>query len=73
MELLVIFCAICLKILVTYKKVSSFLPLLVVTKLSGLFLRMEPMQIIKSGGKVAGNTLGGLALIICPESPDYTT
>ncbi len=65
MELLVIFFAICLQIFLTYKKVSPFLSLLVVAILSGLFLGMEPIQILKSFEKGAGSTLGGLALIIC--------
>jgi Gnt-I system high-affinity gluconate transporter len=65
MELLVIFFAICLQIFMTYKKVSPFLSLLVVAVLSGLFLGMEPMHILKSFEKGAGSTLGGLALIIC--------
>ncbi len=65
MELLIIFFAICLQIFLTYKKVSPFLSLLVVAILSGIFLGMEPMQIIKSLEKGVGNTLGGLALIIC--------
>lgn len=65
MELLVIFFAICLQVFLTYKKVSPFLSLLVVALLTGLFLGMEPTQIIKSIEKGAGNTLGGLALIIC--------
>lgn len=65
MELLVIFFAICLQIFLTYKKVSPFLSLLVVAILAGLFLGMEPMQVIKSIEKGVGNTLGGLALIIC--------
>lgn len=65
MELLVIFLAICFQIFLTYKKVSPFLSLLIVAILSGLFLGMEPMLIIKSVEKGVGNTLGGLALIIC--------
>lgn len=65
MELLVIFLAICFQIFLTYKKVSPFLSLLIVAILSGLFLGMEPMQVIKSIEKGVGNTLGGLALIIC--------
>jgi len=65
MELLVIFLAICFQIFLTYKKVSPFLSLLIVAILSGLFLGMEPMQIIASIEKGVGNTLGGLALIIC--------
>jgi Gnt-I system high-affinity gluconate transporter len=65
MELLVIFLAICLQIFLTYKKVSPFLSLLLVAILTGLFLGMEPMQVVKSIEKGVGNTLGGLALIIC--------
>ena len=65
MELIIILFAICLQIFLTFKKVSPFLSLLVVAILSGLFLGMEPMQIIKSVEKGVGNTLGGLALIIC--------
>ncbi len=65
MQLLVIFTAICFQIFLTYKKISPFLSLLIVAILSGLLLGMEPMQVIKSVEKGVGNTLGGLALIIC--------
>ncbi|MEO7048098.1 MAG: gluconate:H+ symporter [Ferruginibacter sp.] len=65
MELIIIFLAICLQVFLTYKKVSPFLSLLIVAILSGLFLGMEPMLILKSIEKGVGNTLGGLALIIC--------
>lgn len=65
MQLLVIFSAIVFQIFLTYKKVSPFLSLLIVAILSGLLLGMEPMQIVKSLEKGVGNTLGGLALIIC--------
>jgi Gnt-I system high-affinity gluconate transporter len=65
MQLLIIFLAICLQIFLTYKKVSPFLSLLIVAILSGLFLGMQPMQIIQSIEKGVANTLGGLALIIC--------
>jgi Gnt-I system high-affinity gluconate transporter len=65
MELLVIFIAVCFQIFLTYKKVSPILSLLIVAILSGLFLGMGPMQIIDSIEKGVGNTLGGLALIIC--------
>jgi Gnt-I system high-affinity gluconate transporter len=65
MELLIIFLAICLQVFLTYKKISPFLSLLIVAILSGLSLGMEPMQIVKSIEKGVGNTLGGLALIIC--------
>jgi Gnt-I system high-affinity gluconate transporter len=65
MELIIIFAAICLQIFLTFKKVSPFLSLLLVAILSGLCLGMEPMQIVRSLEKGVGNTLGGLALIIC--------
>ncbi|RYY29756.1 MAG: gluconate transporter [Chitinophagaceae bacterium] len=65
MELLIIFFAICLQIFLTFKKVSPFLSLLIVAILSGVSLGMEPMQIVRSLEKGVGNTLGGLALIIC--------
>jgi len=65
MQLLIIFLAICIQIFLTYKKVSPFLSLLIVAIISGLLLGMEPMQLIKSIEKGVGNTLGGLALIIC--------
>ena len=65
MKLLIILVAICFQIFLTYKKVSPFLSLLIVAILSGLFLGMAPMQIIGSIEKGVGNTLGGLALIIC--------
>ncbi|MEP7145361.1 MAG: hypothetical protein ABI707_20925 [Ferruginibacter sp.] len=65
MELLAVFFAICLQLFLTYKKVSSFLSLLVAAILSGLFLGMAHMKIIKSVEKGAGNTLGRLGLIIC--------
>lgn len=65
MQLIIIFLAIALQIFLTYKKVSPFLSLLIVAILAGLFLGMEPMQLVKSIEKGVGNTLGGLALIIC--------
>lgn len=65
MELLVIFFAICLQVFMTYKKVSPFLSLLVVAILSGFLLGMEPAAIMQSIEKGVGNTLGGLALVIC--------
>ena len=65
MQLLVIFFAICLQVFLTYKKLSPFLSLLIVAILSGLFLGMEPAQVLKSIEKGVGNTLGGLALIVC--------
>ncbi|MET0634826.1 MAG: gluconate:H+ symporter [Chitinophagaceae bacterium] len=65
MELLVIFLAICLQVFLSYKKISPFLSLLVVALISGILLGMDPALILKSIEKGVGNTLGGLALIIC--------
>ena len=65
MQLLIIFFAICLQIFLSYKKISPFLSLLIVAILTGLFLGMEPVLLIKSIEKGVANTLGGLALIIC--------
>lgn len=65
MILLILFLAICFQIFLTYKKVSPFLSLLFVAILSGLFLGMDPMKIIQSMERGVGNTLSGLALIIC--------
>ena len=65
MQLLIIVLAIALQIFLTYKKVSPFLSLLIVAILAGLFLGMSPEAILKSLKDGVGNTLGGLALIIC--------
>jgi Gnt-I system high-affinity gluconate transporter len=65
MQLLIIILAIALQIFLTYKKVSPFLSLLIVAILAGLFLGMSPEAILKSLKDGVGNTLGGLALIIC--------
>lgn len=65
MQLLIIVLAIALQIFLTYKKVSPFLSLLIVAILAGLFLGMSPEAILKSVKDGVGNTLGGLALIIC--------
>lgn len=65
MELLVIFFAICLQVFLTYKKLGPFLSLLIVAILAGLCLGMQPAQLVSAIEKGVGNTLGGLALIIC--------
>ena len=65
MQLLIIVLAIALQIFLTYKKVSPFLSLLLVAILAGLFLGMKPEAILLSIRNGVGNTLGGLALIIC--------
>jgi Gnt-I system high-affinity gluconate transporter len=65
MQILIIILAIALQIFLTYKKVSPFLSLLIVAILAGLFLGMSPDAILKSIKDGVGNTMGGLALIIC--------
>lgn len=65
MQLLIIVLAIGLQIFLTYKKMSPFLSLLIVAILTGIFLGMEPAAILLSIKKGVGDTLGGLALIIC--------
>jgi Gnt-I system high-affinity gluconate transporter len=57
--------AIALQVFLTVKKVSPFLSLLLVSIIAGLFLGMEPAELVTSIEKGVGSTLGGLALIIC--------
>lgn len=65
MQLFIIISAILIQILLTTKKVSPFLSLLLVAIFSGLLLGMQPQAILKSIEAGVGSTLGGLALIIC--------
>jgi len=65
MTFIIIILAIAFQIFLTYKKVSPFLSLLIVAILSGLFLGMNPGDILTSIKNGVGSTLGGLALIIC--------
>ncbi|AXY75377.1 gluconate transporter [Paraflavitalea soli] len=65
MTILVILLAIALQIFLSAKKVSPFISLLIVAILAGLFLGMQPDQLLASIEKGVGSTLGGLALIIC--------
>ncbi len=65
MTFLVIILAIALQVFLTIKKISPFLSLLIVAILAGLFLGMQPDELLKSIEKGVGSTLGGLALIIC--------
>ncbi|HMS67828.1 MAG TPA: SLC13 family permease [Saprospiraceae bacterium] len=57
--------AIALQVILTVKKMSPFLSLLIVAILSGLALGMSGGEVLKSVEKGVGSTLGGLALIIC--------
>lgn len=65
MTFLIIILAIALQVVLTAKKVSPFLSLLVVAIFAGLSLGMEPAKLLASIEKGVGSTLGGLALIIC--------
>ena len=65
MTFVIIIFAIALQIYLSIKKVNAFLSLLIVAILAGLFLGMQPSAIIKSVESGVGNTLAGLALIIC--------
>jgi len=65
MTFIIIGLAIALQIFLSVKKVSPFISLLIVAILSGFFLGMKPMEIIKSIETGVGSTLSGLALILC--------
>ncbi|MGB8491887.1 MAG: gluconate:H+ symporter [Bacteroidales bacterium] len=65
MTFVIIALAIALQIFLSVKKVSPFISLLLVAILSGLFLGMKPMEVIKSMENGVGSTLSGLALILC--------
>jgi Gnt-I system high-affinity gluconate transporter len=65
MTFIIIALAISLQIFLSVKKVSPFISLLVVAILSGFFLGMKPLEIIKSIETGVGSTLSDLALILC--------
>ncbi|GAB2834800.1 GntP family permease [Ferruginibacter profundus] len=65
MQLLIILLAIIVQVLLTVKKVSPFISLLIVSVISGLALGMKPADLLKSIEAGVGSTMGGLALIIC--------
>jgi Gnt-I system high-affinity gluconate transporter len=65
MPLLILVFAIGLQIFFTAKKLSPFFSLLVVAIITGLLLGMSTDAVLKSFETGVGNTLGGLALIIC--------
>jgi Gnt-I system high-affinity gluconate transporter len=65
MTFIIIALAISLQIFLSVKKVSPFISLLIVAILSGFFLGMKPLEIIKSIENGVGSTLSGLALILC--------
>ena len=65
MTFIIIALAISLQIFLSVKKVSPFVSLLIVAILSGFFLGMKPLEIIKSIETGVGSTLSDLALILC--------
>jgi len=65
MTFIIIALAISLQIFLSVRKVSPFISLLLVAILTGLFLGMKPMEVIKSIENGVGSTLSGLALILC--------
>jgi len=65
MQLIIIVLAIGLQIFLTYKKVSPFLSLLIVSLLAGLCFGMQPEQLLKAVKAGVGSTLGDVILIIC--------
>jgi len=65
MTILIIVLAIALQVLLSVKKVSPFLSLLLVTIVTGLLLGMPAEAVLKSIEKGVGATLSGLALILC--------
>jgi Gnt-I system high-affinity gluconate transporter len=65
MTFLIIILAIALQIFLTVKKMNPFLSLLIVAIVAGLFLGMQPKDLLKSIESGVGSTLGSVALIIC--------
>ena len=65
MELLIILGAIVFQIVLTIKKVSPIISLLLVAIIAGLCLGMKPEDVLKSVEKGVGSTMGGVALVIC--------
>ena len=65
MTFVIIILAVSLQIFLSVKKVSPVISLLIVAILTGLFLGMKPMEVVKSVENGVGTTLSGLALILC--------
>ena len=65
MTILIIVLAIALQVVLSVKKVSPFLSLLLVAIATGLLLGMPATNVLKSIEKGVGSTLSGLALILC--------
>ena len=65
MTILIIVLAIALQVVLSVKKVSPFLSLLLVAIATGLLLGMPAATVLKSIEKWVGSTLSGLALILC--------
>lgn len=65
MPLLIVFFGIIVLLILTLRKVSPFLALLIVALLVGLALGMPVMKLIGSLEKGVGSTLGSLTLVLC--------
>lgn len=65
MPLLIILFGIALLLVMTLKKISPFIALLVTSFVVGLLLKMPVPVLLKSVESGVGSTLGGIALIIC--------
>jgi Gnt-I system high-affinity gluconate transporter len=65
MPLLIILLGIALLLVMTLKKISPFIALLLTSFVVGLLLKMSVPAILKSVENGVGSTLGGIALIIC--------
>jgi Gnt-I system high-affinity gluconate transporter len=65
MIILIIAFAIALQVVLTIKKVSPFLSLLIVSIIAAILFGMPGPTIIASIEKGVGSTLGGIALILC--------
>jgi len=65
MTFLILLLAISLQVFLTYKKMSPFLSLVIVAILAGLFLGLQPADLLNSIKTGAGTTFGDVGLIIC--------
>lgn len=65
MSILIIILAIALQVYLTLKKVPPFLSLLIVAILTGLFLGIHPVELLKTIEKGVSSTLGGITLVLC--------
>jgi Gnt-I system high-affinity gluconate transporter len=65
MTFFILLLAIALQIFLTYKKISPFLSLLLVSILTGFALGMKPDAVLEAVKNGTGSTMANVALIIC--------